>query len=63
MKQDPARNPSTLRERAAAHRAMARAALYADMSTAVRQRRYDEHMAKAKELEAEADRLSAGGAQ
>lgn len=57
MQHDPARNPSELRARAKAHRAMAMAALHSDSSNAVRTRRYKEHMAKAHELEAEADRL------
>ena len=38
--------------RAAAHRAMARAALFSDSSAAVRLRRFNAHMAKARRLEA-----------
>ncbi len=48
-------NPSKIR--AAAHRAMAIAALYADSSLATRLKRYNEAMAKARALEAQ------GGAQ
>lgn len=54
MKHDPARNPSALRERAAAHRAMAFAALHADSSLSVRLKRYNHHMAICRELEATA---------
>ena len=51
-------NPS--KARAAAHRAMALAALRADSSLSVRQRRYSDHMAKAHALEVESlGRLSA----
>lgn len=39
--------------RAAAHRAMARAALRSDSSLSVRLRRYNQHMAKARTLEAQ----------
>ncbi|SFB52027.1 hypothetical protein [Azotobacter beijerinckii] len=46
-------DPSALRQRAAAHRAMALAALRADSSRSVRLRRYSDHMAKARALEAE----------
>ncbi|MDV7210786.1 hypothetical protein [Azotobacter beijerinckii] len=53
MKQDPARNPSALRERASAHRAMALAALHSDSSLSNRLRRYSGHMALARALEAE----------
>lgn len=42
------RNPSA---RAAAHRAMARAALFSNSSTAVRLHRYNHHMSKAEALE------------
>ena len=56
MKHDPARNPSALRDRAAAHRAMALAALRADSSLSVRLKRYNAAMAKARALEAEAER-------
>lgn len=44
----PARNPSS---RAAAYRAMARAALRSDSSLAVRLARYNSAMAKARALE------------
>ena len=54
MKHDPARNPSALRDRAAAHRAMAIAALHADSSLSVRLKRYNHHMAICRALEAEA---------
>lgn len=39
--------------RAAAHRAMAKAALFSNSSTSVRLRRYSHHMAKARHLEAQ----------
>jgi len=45
----PTRNPSA---RAAAHRAMARAALFADSSAAVRIKRYNYHAQKARDLDA-----------
>ena len=45
------RNP---RARADAHRAMARAALFSDSSARVRMRRYNEHMERARRLEAAA---------
>jgi len=45
----PTRSPST---RAAAHRAMARAALFSDSSAAVRLKRYNHHIDKAHRLEA-----------
>lgn len=45
----PTRNPSA---RAAAHRAMARAALFADSSASTRLKRYNTHMSKARRLEA-----------
>ncbi|EWH03228.1 hypothetical protein [Halomonas sp. BC04] len=45
----PTRNPSA---RAAAHRAMAKAALFSDSSAAVRLKRYNHHMQKARRLEA-----------
>jgi hypothetical protein len=51
----PALNPSKIR--AAAHRAMALAALHANSSLATRLTRYNAHMAKARALE------TAGGAQ
>lgn len=44
-------NPS--KARAAAHRAMALAALRADSSLSVRLRRFNRHMAKARALEAQ----------
>ncbi len=59
MKHDPALNPSALRERATAHRAMAVAALRTDSSLANRLRRYNHHMTIARELEASAERLGA----
>lgn len=40
---------------AAAQRAMARSALYANSSTSVRQKRYTAHMKKAADLEREAE--------
>jgi len=52
----PTRNPS---ERAAAHRAMARAALFSDSSARVRMRRYNHHMSKARAFDAAAGK---GGA-
>jgi len=53
------RNPSALRERASAHRAMALAALRNDSSLSVRLRRYNHHMSSARALEAIAERLEA----
>lgn len=53
MQHIPARSPSTASTRAAAHRAMALAALHADSSLSVRLRRYNDHMAKARALEAQ----------
>ncbi|MBW6390214.1 hypothetical protein [Billgrantia antri] len=47
----PTRNPSA---RAAAHRAMARAALFADSSASTRLKRYNHHTEKACRLEAQA---------
>lgn len=47
----PTRNPSA---RAAAHRAMARAALFADSSASTRLKRYNHHTEKARRLEATA---------
>lgn len=47
----PTRNPSA---RAAAHRAMARAALFADSSASTRLKRYNHHAEKARRLEAAA---------
>jgi len=52
MKHPHALNPSALQQRAAAHRAMALSALRADSSLSVRLSRYDDHMAKARALEA-----------
>lgn len=52
----PTRSPSS---RAAAHRAMARSALFSDSSAAVRLKRYNAHMDKARTLEAAAGK---GGA-
>ncbi len=45
-------NPTSNASRAAAHRAMAKAALYSDSSGSVRMNRYNNHMEKARELEA-----------
>lgn len=50
-------NPSVTSGKAAAHRAMAIAALHADSSLSVRLKRFNSHMAKARSLEA------VGGAQ
>jgi len=53
-----------LSSRAAAHRAMAKAALYADSSTRTRLKRYNNHIEKAQQLEAQAletAKRSAGG--
>ncbi|MCM2329820.1 hypothetical protein SAMN05216229_101257 [Geopseudomonas sagittaria] len=55
MKHDPASNPSSLQDRAAAHRAMALAALRADSSLSVRLKRYNHHMSVARSLEATAE--------
>lgn len=44
----------SLKGRAAAHRAMARAALFADSSASVRLRKYNSHIEKAQQLEARA---------
>ncbi|MCY1451637.1 hypothetical protein D9M71_685120 [compost metagenome] len=52
MKHDPALNPSALRDRAAAHRAMAVAALRSDSSLSNRLIRYNHHMSVARSLEA-----------
>ncbi|WP_447530108.1 hypothetical protein [Vreelandella sp. TE19] len=59
-------NPDTrsLSSRADAHRAMAKAALYADSSTRTRLKRYTNHIEKAQQLEAqalEAAKRSTGG--
>ncbi|KUJ88710.1 MAG: hypothetical protein XD36_0947 [Halomonas sp. 54_146] len=54
----------SLKGRAAAHRAMAKAALFADSSTRTRLKRYNSHIEKAQQLEAralEAAKCSAGG--
>ncbi|SEJ57240.1 hypothetical protein SAMN04244572_04524 [Azotobacter beijerinckii] len=53
MKHDPALNPSVLRQRASAHRAMALSALHADSSLSVRLRRFNRHMAIARTLESQ----------
>lgn len=47
----PTQNPSATSRKAAAHRAMAIAALHADSSLSVRLKRYSHHMAKARTLE------------
>lgn len=49
----PTRNPSAIRARAAAHRQMAMSALHADSSLSTRLRRYNAHMAIARDLEAQ----------
>lgn len=49
----PTRNPSAVRARAAAHRQMALSALHADSSLSTRLRRYNAHMAIARDLEAQ----------
>ncbi len=54
MKHNHAPNPSALRDRVAAHRAMAIAALRADSSLSVRLKRYNHHMGIARALEADA---------
>lgn len=54
----------SLKGRAAAHRAMAKAALFADSSVRTRLKRYNSHIEKAQQLEAralEAAKCSAGG--
>ena len=51
-----ARNPSNTSTHAAAFRAMAYAALRADSSLSVRLARYNNHMAKARALEAQEGR-------
>lgn len=50
MAQSPARNPSDLPSRIAAHKAMALSALHADSSLAVRLERYNTHMKRARSL-------------
>lgn len=57
MKHDPALNPSASRQRAAAHRAMAFAALRSDSSLSSRLSRYNHHIRIARSLE------TTGGAQ
>ena len=52
MKHPHALNPSALQQRAAAHRAMALAALRADSSLSVRLARYNHHINIARSLEA-----------
>jgi len=57
----PTRNPA---EKAAAHRAMAKSALFADSSTRTRLNRYNHHIDKAQQLEAhlaDTAKRSAGG--
>lgn len=49
----------SLSGRAAAHRAMARAALFSDHSLRVRYRRYQAHMQKARALESKAEAKAA----
>ncbi|WP_339935201.1 hypothetical protein [Vreelandella glaciei] len=44
----------SLSSRAAAHKALAKAALYADSSTRTRLKRYNHHIEKAQQLEAQA---------
>ncbi|WP_417422039.1 hypothetical protein [Halomonas sp.] len=54
----------SLSGRAAAHRAMAKAALFADSSASTRLKRYNHHIEKAQQLEASAlnnAKRSAGG--
>lgn len=50
-------NPTALRKRAAAHRAMAIAALHADSALSVRLKRYNVAMTKARALAAQADNV------
>lgn len=50
----PTRNPA---EKAAAHRAMAKAALFANSSAKTRLKRYNSHIEKARALEAEQDHI------
>ncbi|NVF12988.1 hypothetical protein [Vreelandella maris] len=55
----------SLSSRAAAHRAMAKSALFADSSASTRLKRYNHHIEKAERLEASAldnAKRSAGGA-
>lgn len=54
----------SLSSRAAAHRAMAKSALFADSSASTRLKRYNHHIEKAEQLEAralETAKRSAGG--
>lgn len=54
----------SLSGRAAAHRAMAKAALFADSSASTRLKRYNHHIEKAQQLEtrlSDASKRSAGG--
>lgn len=53
MQYPHALNPSALRQRAAAYKARAIAALHADSSLSVRLRRYNTAMTKARALEAQ----------
>lgn len=53
MKHNNTLNPSALQDRAAAHRAMAVAALHSDSSLSVRLKRYNHHITVARTLEAE----------
>ena len=50
-------NPTALRKHAAAHRAMAIAALHADSALSVRLKRYNVAMTKARALAAQADNV------
>nr|WP_036988770.1 hypothetical protein [Pseudomonas sp. P818] len=59
MKHPHALNPSALQQRAAALKARAFAALRADSSLSVRLARYNVAMAKARELEAQAEQCKA----
>ena len=53
MHHTPARSPSALQDRAAAHRAMAVAALRANSSLSVRLKRYNHHINVARSLDAQ----------
>lgn len=60
------RNPYTVKDRIAAHKAMAIAALHADSSLSTRLNRYNEHMERARSLELLTDfyaLIQEGGAQ
>ncbi len=64
--QNSTRNPFALSSRIAAHKAMAKAALFADSSASTRLKRYRHHMHRARTLEQLADlfrALRAGGGQ